>query len=453
MKHVHFIGICGISQSALAILCKQKGYKVTGSDACLGGEVAERLSRCGITLCLGHKASNIVGADLIVATAAISKDNPELVAARLAGIKIISRAKMLGDISKGYKKVISVAGAHGKTTTTGMIATIFLLAGKNPTVHIGGQLPLIGGNIHIGGNEYFITEACEYHDSFLQLKSHASVILNIQKDHMDYFKTMANLKKSFKKFANLTSPCGYVVTNTDDPNCCKLGSKNLTISYSAAGKQAILTAANIAHDQDNHYYYDLVVCGLNCGRVSLSVPGLHNVSNSLAAAAVALKEGISPAVIIMALNKYTSSLRRYQFVANFCGAQVIHDYAHHPTEIAATINASNGGETIGHKLHIVFEPHTYSRTQYLFKEFLTCFKGADTIILPPIYPAREQPIPGVTSEHLAEALQTKGYNAIAVDSLQEAYVKLKDIVCPGDKVLLLGAGTIENMCKMFAPQQ
>ena len=452
MKHIHFIGICGISQSALAILCKQRGYKVTGSDTCADGDVANRLTSCGILVYQGHRAANVVGANLVVATAAIAKDNPELVAARLAGIKVISRAKMLGDISKGYKKVISVAGTHGKTTTTGMIATIFLLAGKNPTVHIGGQLPLINGNLHIGGSEYFITEACEYHDSFLQLKSYVSVVLNIQKDHMDYFKTMANLKKSFKKFASLTSPNGYVISNADDPKCAKLGTNRLNLTYTTnANNQAVLAAANIAADQHNNYYYDLMVCGQNLGRVSLSVPGLHNVGNSLAAAAVALKEGISPQVIVLALSKYTSSLRRYQFVANFCGAQVIHDYAHHPTEIAATINATIGGGDSFNKLHIVFEPHTYSRTQYLFKEFLTCFKGADTIILPPIYPAREQPLPGVTSENLAKALVAKGYNAYAVDSLQAAYLKLKQIVSLGDKVLLLGAGTIENMCKMFIP--
>ncbi len=452
MKHIHFVGIGGISQSALALLCKEKGYTVSGSDTTLS-DITKRLFASGVTVYKGHHASNISGADLIVVSNAISKDNPELVAAKEQKIKVISRAQLLASICRGYKKVISVAGTHGKTTTTGMLATIFLLAGKNPTVHIGGELPLIGGNVYIGGKEYFITEACEYCDSFLKLKSYASVILNIQKDHMDYFKKMANLQKSFNKFAKNTKDGGYLVKNNDDARCQKITKCGLSILFAVSNMQqynpnaAHIMAKNIAADEENKYSYDLFVCGQNMGRVLLSVPGKHNISNSLAATAVALQEGIGPDVIIMALGKYKSSKRRYQQICTYKGAKIIHDYAHHPTEIAATISATIGCSSGA--LHVVFEPHTYSRTKYLYKEFCNCFDGADSIIIPPIYPAREQPIAGVTNNWLVKGLIAKGKDATAASSLSHAFAILNKQIKPNDTVLLLGAGTIEHMSSMF----
>lgn len=440
--HVHFVGIGGISQSALASLLLCQGEKVSGSDA-VKSELTEGLKQKGATIYYGHSESNVKGADLVVYTPAIHQDNPEIVAAKAQNIPIINRAELLGRISKKYNKVISVAGTHGKTTTTGMIATIFIYAGKNPTVHIGGELPIIDGNLRIGGSEYFITEACEYCDSYLSLNSHASVILNIQKDHMDYFKTMPRLISSFNKFANNTTSNGYLVINNNDSNCSKIKFNGTKLNF---GDNGIITAKNITCDNQNYYSYNLFVCGVDMGKITLSVVGKHNVYNSLASVAVALSEGISIDIIKLALSNYTASKRRFQLIGKFKGVRVIHDYAHHPTEIAATIAAAK--QKTG-KLFVVFEPHTYTRTKYLWQEFLKCFKGADHIILPPIYPAREEPLPNITSSRLARALCKKGQSAQSAISLQDAYTKVTALAKRGDTILLLGAGTIEKICNYF----
>ncbi len=440
-NHVHFIGIGGISQSALARILLSKNIKVSGSDTA-SSSITQSLKKDGATIYYNHSADNIKGANLVVYTPAIHEDNPEIIEAKRQGIKILNRAELLGKIAEGYSKVISVAGTHGKTTTTGMLTSIFIYAGKNPTVHIGGELPIIGGNLHIGGSEYFITEACEYCDSYLTLKSHASVVLNIQKDHMDYFKTMPRLISSFNAFANNTVDGGYVVTNFIDDNCRKLKCTKLVLPF---GEGGVAEAINITKNSENCYTYTLKVCGVSMGQISLSVPGLHNVYNSLAATIVALKEGISIDIIKKALSCYTASRRRFQKLGVFGGVEVIHDYAHHPTEIAATISAAKKSG----KLYVVFEPHTYSRTKYLWQEFLKCFKGAEVVILPPIYPAREEPIKNITSSHLARSLCKAGQSAVSVASLAEAYSKVTSLAKSGDAILLLGAGSIEKMCPMF----
>lgn len=444
-KHIHFIGIGGISQSALAYLLASTGYEISGSDL-VKSNLTEKLEKMGVKVYYNHSAENVSNADIVVATSAAHSDNPELQEAKNRGILVISRAELLGEIAKGYKKVISVAGTHGKTTTTGMLATIFIYAGKNPTVHIGGELPIINGNVHVGSNSYFITEACEYCDSFLTLNSYASVVLNVQKDHLDYFKNMNNLKKSFKQFVNNTISKGYTVINCDDNNCNNIKNKNLNITFGQNGC-GVIEAKNITSDKNQCYNYDLVVCGINLARIELSVSGKHNIYNSLAAISVALKEGIQINIIKFALANYKASMRRFQFVSHYNGAIVIHDYAHHPTEIKANlITAKN---MCKNKLHIVFEPHTYSRTKYLWQDFVNCFKGTDTLIIPPIYAAREEPIANITNQNLVKAIAKTGVNAIKANSLSDAYSILKNLVSKGDIVLLLGAGTIENMCEMF----
>lgn len=441
-NHVHFIGIGGISQSALASLLLSRGVKVSGSDTSKSN-LTESLKQKGATIFYGHNGDNVKGADLVVYTPAIHDNNPEMIAAKALGINTINRSQLLGEIAKKYTKVISVAGTHGKTTTTGMIATIFIYAGKNPTVHIGGELPIIDGNLRIGGSEYFITEACEYCDSYLSLNSHASVILNIQKDHMDYFKTMPRLISSFNKFANNTTSGGYLVINNNDSNCNKIKFGGTKLDF---GDNGVIRAGNISCDDQNYYSYNLIVCGVDMGKITLSVVGKHNVYNSLAAAAVALNEGINIETIKLALGNYTASKRRFQVLGKFNGVRVIHDYAHHPTEIAATIAAAK--QKIG-KLYVVFEPHTYSRTKCLWQDFLKCFTGAEKVILPPIYPAREEPIKNITSSHLARALCSHGQPAQSAESLKDAFAIVTSLAKKGDTILLLGAGTIEKMCSLF----
>ena len=444
MKNVHIVGIGGISLSALAKILLHAGYKVSGSDACRS-KLTESLEKSGIKVFYKHMEQNVHGADLVVYTGAVDETNPEIVEAKKLKIKCISRAELLGMIAYKHKKVISVAGTHGKTTTTGMLATIFLMAHKNPTVHIGGELPIINGNVHLGGKKYFITEACEYKDSFLSLTSDYSILLNIQKDHMDYFKNMDNLQNSFEKFAKNTKYNGYVIANFDDQNCRKIDYKCDVISY-GFNDGALVQAKNI-RENNQVFSYDLYVGGKYKTRINLSVPGRHNIYNSLASICVAIKEKIPLSTIKKALASYVPSKRRYDKVTTANGAVIVHDYAHHPTELSASMKIARA--TTKNKLIVVFEPHTYSRTQYLWKEFCACFKQADIVFVPPIYPAREKPIKGITNVTLARGIREAGKPAKATKSLQSTYNVLQKYDKAGNTIMLLGAGTIVHLAEKF----
>lgn len=442
MKNIHIIGIGGISLSGLATILINNGYVVSGSDT-VKTNITEKLEKLGIKVYYRHDASNISGADTVVYSFAISQDNPEIVEAKRLGITILSRAELMGKIASSYKKVISIAGSHGKTTTTGMISTIFIYANKKPTIHIGGELPIIGGNICLGGKDYFITEACEYHDSFLFLNSDISVILNVQPDHLDYFKNMSNLQNSFEKFAKNTKLNGLVVINKEDVNCNKISCNAKTITYGI--NSGILHAENI-YEVNECYCYDLYLGKNFLFKVELSVEGEHNIYNSLAAIAVALNEKIKPETIKLALKEYLPSKRRFNKLKIDGKALVVHDYAHHPTEIAANIKSAM--HLTKGKLVVVFEPHTFSRTQYLWKEFTECFSGADLVLLTPIYPAREPPIEGITSDNLAKCI--KNVQANTAKNFEEAYNCLQRYLnCPDNTILILGAGTIVHLAEMF----
>jgi len=444
MKKVHIVGIGGISLSALAKILLHDGYEVSGSDTCKS-KLTENLEKCGVQVFYEHKAENVHGASLVVYTGAVDEQNPELVEAKRQNISVYSRAELLGMLASKHKKVISVAGSHGKTTTTGMLATIFLLARKNPTVHIGGELPIISGNVHLGSKKYFITEACEYKDSFLSLASDYSVILNIQKDHMDYFKNMDNLQNSFEKFAKNTKQRGFVVANFDDENCKKIDNKCGVISY-GFNDGALVQAKNIS-EKNQIFSYDLFVGEKYKTRIILSVPGKHNIYNSLASICVALKERIPMQTIKKALASYVPSKRRYDKIIDKSGAVIVHDYAHHPTELSASMKIARA--TTKGKLIVVFEPHTYSRTQYLWREFCTCFNLADMVFIPPIYPAREKPIKGITNVTLARGIREAGKLAKATKSLKSTYNVLQKYLQNGNTIMLLGAGTIVHLAEMF----
>ncbi len=444
MKKIHFIGIGGISLSALATICLHNGYCVSGSD-CNNSEIIEKLKAKDIKIYIGHNAQNVHGTDLVVFSSAIKEDNVELQEARRLKIPIISRAKLLGQISQDYGKIISISGSHGKTTTTGMVASIFLMANKNPTVHIGGVLPQIDGNIYVGDKQYFITEACEYCDSFLNLQSFYSVVLNIQKDHIDYFKNMANLQKSFEKFAKRTNKDGFLIINNDDKNCKKLTTKSQKLTYGIEN-EAIIMAKNIKQNPGAKYAFDLCVLNQKIATIKLSVSGYHNIYNALASICVALLEGIDMSVIKSALESYVLPQRRFQVVSKK-HATIIHDYAHHPTEIISAIKTARA--MCNKKLIVAFQPHTYSRTQYLFKEFSSCFGQADKLFLCPIYPAREQPIEGVTSEILAKAIAKNNVDVDTVSSLDECKDRLQRYNKRGNYILLLGAGSIVECGKDF----
>lgn len=439
IKRIHFLGIGGISQSALAIILKAQGYKVSGSDK-IESETTQKLEELGIPVCINSISKHLYCANLVVVTGAIKEDDKELILAKKLGLKIVPRAKMLGMITKQYKNVISVAGTHGKTTTTGMISKIFLDAKKNPTIHIGGNMQEIDRNVNVGEKEFFITEACEYQDSFLSLKSDVSVILNVQPDHLDYFKNFDNIKKSFKKFADNTKKNGVVVYNRDDENA-RLNYKQNVVSYSLDGF-GVVSAKNIKEYEKGKYQFSCYVLGNMLFTCKLNVYGKHNVYNALASISVALYYGIDKQIIKKSLESFKGIKRRFEDYGFKNGVKIIHDYAHHPTEIQAIIKTTKG--LTKKDVYVVFQPHTYSRTKLLYDEFLNCFKGAKEVLVYKVYSAREKESEGTNEKELARGLSLNGEKSFSFDNYKEMKESILSKVKEGDILLVLGAGDIES---------
>jgi len=439
IKNIHFLGIGGISQSALAVILKSQGYNISGSDK-TETETTKKLENLGIPVSINSVSEFLYSAHLVVVTGAIKEDDKELILAKEMGLKVISRAKMLGVLAKEYKNVISVAGTHGKTTTTGMISQIFLDANKNPTIHIGGDMGEINGNVFVGDNEFFITEACEYQDSFLSLKSDVSVILNVQPDHLDYFKNFENIKKSFKKFANNTKKKGVVVYNRDDENAC-LNYKQNVLSCSLNGF-GVVSAKNIKEYEKGKFKFDCYLLGNKIFNIKLNVYGRHNINNALSSIAVGLYYGIDKQIIKKALEGFKGIKRRFEDYGYINNVKVIHDYAHHPTEIEATIKTA---QSLTNKdVYVVFQPHTYSRTKLLYDEFLNCFNGAKEVLVYKVYSAREKESEGINEKELARGLSLNGQTAFSFENYKEMKEYILSKIKNGDILLILGAGDIES---------
>ena len=444
LNRIHFLGIGGISQSALAVILKSQGHFVSGSDR-TSSEVTKRLVDLGIDVCIDGISSYISDADMVIVSAAIGDDDKELLLAKKLGKVIIARSQALGMIADNYKNVISIAGCHGKTTTTAMISKIFIDAGLNPTVHIGGEVDYIDGNVHIGDNQFFITEACEYFDSFLSLKSDVSVILNVQKDHLDYFRTYSNIKKSFDKFAQNTKENGLVVFCADDKNaqrkvkCCAVG-------YSC-NNNGIVMAKNIKEYKKGKYSFDCWVLNKKLFKVRLGVFGYHNIENALASITVALFYGVSEKQIKQSLHKFHGVKRRFEQYKTINGVKVIHDYAHHPTEVSATIELAK--KITKGDIYVVFQPHTYSRTKHLLNEFSTCFIKAKEVLIYKTYPAREKPEDGIDQDGLKNAIVEKGQTSLSFTD----YLSMKKYILKRikrhDLLLILGAGDIQSFAEYF----
>ncbi len=443
-KKVFFIGIGGISMSGLAIMLKSRGHEIAGSDETLSN-ITEKLNSAGIKVYHGHNESNIKGYDTIVYTAAISDNNPELINARKLGKQVISRAELLGIISRSFKTTIAISGSHGKTTTTAMISSIMIDANKKPSVHIGAEFDKIKGNVLVGGKDIFITEACEYKDSFLKVKSNISVILNVQPDHLDYFKSFSNEILSFKKFAENSK--GIVIINDDDENSENIQSCLSTIITYSCRHHADYQAKNFKMDSLGCYSFDCIEYGRFLGRFHLSVKGRHNIYNALAAIIIARQFDINYYDISKSLKNFYGAKRRFEQVGFINGASVIHDYAHHPTEIKSSIEIARSiskGRVI-----TVFQPHTYSRTRDLFDDFAKVLSSSDEVIMYPIYAAREDPILGITSDKLSERINKLKTKSFCIKSYDEIYDHIKSISKSGDVVLIVGAGDIVNLCKYF----
>lgn len=439
-KHIHFIGIGGISMSALALILKNKGYTVSGSDM-KESDMTRKLQSKGITVYIGHDAKNVEGAEVVINTAAVKADNVEMVAAKEAGIPIYERAVLLGTVMSKYDYPIAIAGTHGKTTSTSMTSQILLQAGKDPSCLVGGQLSTIGGNIRIGESQYLVCEACEYVDSFLNFAPKIGVVLNVDADHLDYFKDIDHIKRSFHTFCNLCGEDGTVIANADDPNTMDVVKDILpkVITYGIDHTDCPVTARNLKKSDHALFAYDLYFDGQLQGTVHLHVPGRHNVLNSLAAAACARILGVDSADIISGLQEYRGTKRRFERLGSYHGAAIVDDYAHHPTEIKATLSAAKDLQY--DRVICVFQPHTYTRVINLLDEFAQALTLADQVVLADVYAAREKNTTGFSCQTLADKIP----GAIYLDSFDKIKAYLAETCKDGDLVLTMGAGDINKI--------
>lgn len=445
-KKVHFIGIGGVSMSGLAAVLLNGGYKVSGSDA-KESETTNKLKEKGAEIYIGHKAENIKNVDLIVYTAAISSDNPEIQQGKKLNISMMDRAEFLGQIMKGHKYNVAVAGTHGKTTCTSMISHIALQANVDPTILVGGNLDVIEGNYRIGNSEYFITEACEYKESFLKFYPYIGIILNIDADHLDYYKDINHIQKAFEKFSKLIPKDGYLISYGDDSRVREILDKAECNILSYGLENGNITAKNIVFDKAGCPTFDVYKDSENLFTLHLNAAGKHNILNALSAICVGLIFGISNDDIIKGLESFKNAHKRFELKGTKNNITVIDDYAHHPVEINATLNTA---EKIDHnRIICVFQPHTYTRTKSLFNEFTNCFDKADELVLMDIYAAREKDTGLVSSDELGNALRAKGIKCTNVHSHEEACNYVKDIAKEGDLLLTVGAGDVVKVGELF----
>ena len=439
--HIHFIGIGGISMSGLAEILLEEGFTVSGSDA-KESPLTRKLESEGAHICYGQKAENITDdIDCVVYTAAINRANPELAEADARRIPMLTRAELLGQLMKNYDTPIAVSGTHGKTTTTSMISHILLEGKVDPTISVGGILKAIGGNIRVGKSETFLTEACEYTNSFLHFFPKISVILNIEEDHLDFFKDLEDIRHSFRQFAELLPSDGTLIINGEIENyheiCQGLGCRVVTYGPSA---EFDYSASDISYDEEGHVSFELAKHGEKAGRIVLSVTGDHNVSNALASIAAAELLGIPMDTIKKGLLSFTGTDRRFEYKGTFNGVTVVDDYAHHPTEIKATLKAAQ--HYPHNSVWCVFQPHTYTRTKAFFHEFAEALSHTDHLVLADIYAARETDTLGISSADLAEEAAKLGADSHYFPSFAEIEAFLKENCRPGDLLITMGAGDI-----------
>lgn len=447
-KHIHMIGIGGVSMSGIAEILKNFGIHVTGSDTS-SSEITDRLLAHDIKVTIGHNPEDVAKADAVVYSAAIHSDDIEMQKAKELGIPTIERCDFLGILTKAYKDTIGISGTHGKTTTTSMVSLCFIEAGLDPNIQVGAILKPINGNYKIGNSEHFIIEACEYVESFLKFYPRAEIVLNIDNDHLDYFKNLENIKNAFIKYVKLLPDDGILVVNGDDTNCLELKehTKAKTITYGINNKNTDCFALNIVFDDNGFPEFDVYGNGKFYERIKLSVPGMHNVLNALACIALCNEYGISSKTIQTALSKFTGAHRRFEYIGKVNNATIFDDYGHHPTEILATAKALMNKKY--HESWVVFQPHTYSRLSSLLEDFAKVLLNFDHIILCDIYAAREVNTYGISSEDLAEKIRSYGKEAIYFKSFEEIVTHLKKSVHPNDIVLTLGAGTVTNIGPML----
>ena len=435
-KRGYLIGIGGVSMAPLAEVLHGEGLVITGSDM-QRSEKVDELERMGVHVNIGHRRENITtDIDFIVRTAAVRDENPEIQAAKQLGIPVFERTQAWGSIMKAYKNALCIAGTHGKTTTTSMCTHILMAAEKDPTVMIGGTLPLLQAGHRVGAGDTIILESCEYYDSFLSFFPTIAVILDVEADHLDYFKDLDAVKTSFRKFASLVPRDGTVIVNADDANAMDTvrGLDRRIVTFGLSDKADVRAVNIISNGAKTEFD---VLCGDSLfAHLELRVPGIHNVKNALASTASAIELGISPMAVKYGLAGFSGANRRFEFKGKYNGADVYDDYAHHPGELKALLDAV---EPLGYKRTIVvFQPHTYTRTKALFEDFVEQLQRPDLTYLAEIYAAREKNTLGISSEDLSKRIP----NSLFFPSFEELEKALAWSVAPGDLVLTVGAGDV-----------
>ena len=442
-KKIHMVGIGGVSMSGIAEIIKSFGIKVTGSNI-EKSSTTEKLTANGILVTIGHSKDNIPAkCDLVVYTAAVKLNNIELVTAKKLGIPIIERADFLGLLTSLYKDTICISGTHGKTTTTSMISVCFVEAKLDPTIQVGANLKQLDGNYRAGNSNYLIIEACEYVESFLKFFPKTEIILNVDNDHLDYFKNFDNIKKAFVKYAKLLPDDGLLVINGDDPSCIDLSKKIKCnfLTYGMLTDNCDYVAKNLTMDDNGFYEFDVYFNNVYFQHFKLSVPGIHNILNALACIATCNYYDIPVKSIKKSLRSFTGANRRFEYIGTFNDISVFDDYGHHPTEIRATYDALLNKKF--RKSWVIFQPHTYSRTKHHLDEFATSLLGFDNIIITDIYASREKDNQNISSKDLVKKIKSFGAkNVIHISNFEEIAKHIKSNAKPGDIVLTLGAGNV-----------
>jgi UDP-N-acetylmuramate--alanine ligase len=456
IQHIHFVGIGGIGMSGIAEVLLNLGYKVSGSDLKTSA-VTQGLTELGAAVFEGHRAENVSGAEVVVTSSAIAAENPEVAEAHRLHVPVIQRAEMLAELMR-LKYGIAIAGMHGKTTTTSMVAAVLAAGGLDPTVVVGGRVDAIGSNARLGKSQYLVAEADESDRSFLKLSPILSVVTNIDREHMDCYRNMRDVKKTFLEFMDRVPFYGMVVACNDDPLLRRLlpNTQRRIVTYGTKRGSDFLIkvgasakgAASDFNEQRPLSYFRVRYRGQDLGEFKLHVPGVHNILNATAAIAVGIGLDINIEQIRAALEQFRGVDRRFQLRGRVAGVTVIDDYGHHPTEIKATLGAAK--QYGSGKVHVVFQPHRYTRTRDLMEEFTTAFAGADALFVLDIYAASEQPIEGISGEVLARKIQeNSGQNVHYAGSFADAAAAVAKMAHQGDMILTLGAGSISQLGPMI----
>ena len=440
--HIHFIGIGGISMSGLAEILLGEDFVISGSDS-KSSPLTQALEKKGATIYYGQRATNITDdVDVVVYTAAIHPDNPEFACAKEKGLPMLTRAELLGQIMRNYDTPVAISGTHGKTTTTSMVSHILLAGDCDPTISVGGILPAIGGNIRVGNSETFVTEACEYTNSFLSFYPTMEVILNIEADHLDFFKDIDDIRHSFRLFMEKLPKDGILVINGDIHNLSELiNGLDCEIITVGHGESCDYRASNISYNEFAQASFDVTdASNTTLGHIQLSVPGEHNVYNALAAVALCKKLNLSMDAIAAGLLNFHGTQRRFEKKGVVNGITIIDDYAHHPQEITATLTAAK--KYPHKKIWCIFQPHTYTRTKALLTDFAKALSLADEVVLAKIYPARETDDLGISSDNIRVLLEQAGTSAHYFETFEEIEKFILQHAASGDLVITMGAGDV-----------